>query len=633
VRGIDRIRRLRFANWIYNGNMPCAIEDYALIGNCETAALVGKDGSIDWLCLPRFDSGACFAAILGSAENGRWQITPKEKARVSRCYREKTLILETRFETASGTATLIDFMPIRRGHNEIIRMVRGDRGKVAMRMDLVVRFDYGRSIPWVTRQDDGRLVAIAGPNLLALRTAVPTRGEGMTTVSEFTVEAGHPMCFGLAYAPSFGRPPKGMNFASELRRTEQWWRKWISRCKYSGPAADAVERSLITLKALTYEPTGGILAAPTTSLPEQPGGSRNWDYRFCWLRDATFTLLALMHAGYHGEAKRWRSWLVRAVAGTPDQLQIMYGVAAERQIVELEAPWLSGYKGASPVRIGNAAARQLQLDVYGEIGDVLHQAGAHRKNKAEAAFDLQRELLAHLGKIWRKPDHGIWEVRGRPQHFTHSKVMAWVAFDRAVKTCEQFKLDGPVDQWRAVREEIHEEVCRSGFNAELGTFVQHYGSKEVDASLLQIPLVGFLPASDPRVKGTVRQIEEKLIRNGLVLRYDTKRVEDGLNQGEGAFLACSCWLADVYVLLGEFEKAERLLQRVLSLRNDVGLLAEEYHVGEKAFAGNFPQAFSHVGLVNTILSLHTGRGPAHQRAGHMNHKRRAPERGEPMAKA
>jgi GH15 family glucan-1,4-alpha-glucosidase len=601
--------------------MPSAIEDYALIGDCETSALVARDGSLDWLCLPRFDSDACFAALLGNPKNGRWQIAPVDSAKVRRRYRQRTLILETEFETDKGTVTLIDFMPLRKDNPEIVRLVRCNRGSVRMQMDLVIRFDYGRTVPWVTRQEDGALVALAGPHLLVLRTSVPVRGEDLRTVSEFTMTDGGTASFELTYGDSFQPVPAAADLEKSLQETDEWWREWISRCKYHGPHAEAVERSLITLKALTYEPTGGIVAAPTTSLPEQPGGKRNWDYRFCWLRDATFTLFALMHAGYHEEAGRWRDWLVRSVAGSAAQLQVVYGVAGERHLLEWEVPWLSGHFGASPVRVGNAAFDQLQLDIFGELGDVLHHARSLEDDNQEAHFDLQTSLLEHLQKIWRQPDRGIWEVRGPARHFTHSKVMAWVAFDRAIKSIEEFGLEGPLDQWRSLRDEIHGEVCRLGFDAELGSFVQSYGSKEVDASLLLIPLVGFLPASDPRIAGTVRQIEKQLLREGFVLRYETHRVEDGLPAGEGAFLPCSFWLADSYKLMGRDADAERLLNRLLQLPNDVGLLAEEYHLGEKRLVGNFPQAFSHVALVNTIINLYTERGPAHRRS-HCHEKSR-----------
>ena len=594
--------------------MPCAIEDYALIGDCETAALVARDGSLDWLCLPRFDSDACFAALLGTPKNGRWQLAPVGEAEVRRRYRPRTLILETEFETESGRVTLIDFMPLRKGHPEIVRLARCDRGSVRMRMDLVIRFDYGRTVPWVTRRRDGALVAIAGPRLLVFRTNVPIRGEDLKTVSEFTLTAGDTASFELTYGSSFAPVPTATDVEKSLRETDEWWCKWISRCAYHGPHAGAVERSLITLKALTYEPTGGIVAAPTTSLPEQPGGQRNWDYRYCWLRDATFTLFALMHAGYHEEACRWRDWLVRSVAGSADQLQVVYGVAGERHLLEWQVPWLSGYRGASPVRVGNDAINQLQLDIFGEVGDVLHHARSIEKDNRQAHFDLQITLLEYLQKIWRKPDRGIWEVRGPERHFTHSKVMAWVAFDRAIKSAEEFGLEGPADEWRRVRQEIHDEVCRSGYDAELGSFVQSYGSKEADASLLLLALVGFLPHSDPRIAGTVRQIEKQLLRDGLVKRYVTHRAEDGLPPGEGAFLACSFWLADNYKLMGREGEAEQLLERLLGLQNDVGLLAEEYHPEEKRLAGNFPQAFSHVALVNTITNLYTHQGPAHRRS-------------------
>jgi GH15 family glucan-1,4-alpha-glucosidase len=605
--------------------MPSPIEDYALIGDCETAALVARDGSLDWLCLPRFDSDACFAALLGSAENGRWQLAPVAKAKVRRRYRPRTLILETEFETDTGKVTLIDFMPLRQGNPEIIRLVRCDRGSVRMRMDLVMRFDYGRTVPWVTRQDDGALLAVAGPHLLVLRTDVPVRGEDLKTVSEFTVTQGSTAAFELTYGSSFLPVPRASDPEKCLRETDDWWCKWICRCTYRGPWAETLERSLITLKALTYEPTGGIVAAPTTSLPEQPGGERNWDYRFCWLRDATFTLFAFMHAGYHDEASRWRDWLVRSVAGSADQLQVVYGVAGERHLMEWEVPWLPGYFGASPVRVGNAAIEQVQLDIFGELGDVLHHARSLEKDNRLAHFDLHMNLLEYLKKIWRQPDHGIWEVRGPEKHFTHSKVMAWVAFDRAVRSVEEFGLQGPVDEWRAIRKEIHDEVCRLGFDAELGSFVQSYGSKEVDASLLLIPIVGFLPPSDPRMAGTVRQIEKQLTRDGFVMRYQTQRIQDGLPSGEGAFLACSFWLADNYKLMGRDSEAEELLERLLRLQNDVGLLAEEYHLQEKRLVGNFPQAFSHVALVNTITNLYTEHGPAHRRSRSQKQSERRPK--------
>jgi len=480
-------------------------------------------------------------------------------------------------------------------------------------------------VPWVTRQRDRSLLALAGPHLLVLRTNVHIRGKDLRTVSEFNLTQGSTATFDLTYGSSFLPPPEASDLEKSLRETDEWWRSWICRCTYRGPWAEHLERSLITVKALKYEPTGGIVAAPTTSLPEQPGGKRNWDYRFCWLRDATFTLLAAMHTGFSEEAFRWRDWLVRSVAGSPDQLQVLYGVAGERHLIEWEVPWLKGYCGASPVRVGNAAIQQLQIDIFGELADVLHQARSAEKDNRHAHFDLQISLLQYLQKIWREPDHGIWEVRGPEKHFTHSKVMAWVAFDRTIRSVEEFGLHGPVDEWRAIRNEIHSEVCRLGFDAELGSFVQSYGSKEVDASLLLIPIVGFLPPSDPRVAGTVRQIEKQLLRDGFVLRYETHRVEDGLPSGEGAFLACSFWLADNYILLGRVSEAEKLLERLLHLQNDVGLLAEEYHVEEKRLVGNFPQAFSHVALINTITNLYTEHGPAHRRSGSQKQSERRPK--------
>jgi GH15 family glucan-1,4-alpha-glucosidase len=608
----------------YHRDMTALIEDYALIGDCETAALVSRNGSIDWLCLPRFDSDACFASLLGKPENGFWRLAPRGRAQVKRQYRTETLILETEFETSTGSVTLIDFMPLRKTDPQIVRIIRGNRGSVRMHMDLAIRFDYGRTVPWVTRRENGSLAAIAGPHLLVLHSSVPVRGEGLCTVSDFTVKAGGTVHFELQHGSSFARAPSLMDPKSALQKTEDSWRRWISRCRYRGPWEDALERSLITLKALTYEPTGGVLAAPTTSLPEQPGGTRNWDYRYCWLRDATFTLLALMNAGYQREARRWRDWLARSVAGSANQIQTLYGVAGEREVSEWEVPWLAGYRGAVPVRVGNAASEQLQLDVFGELSDVLHRALLDRVTRRdETNFALQREILDHLEKVWHEPDHGIWEVRGKTRHFTHSKVMAWVAFDRAIRTAEQLRLKAPLDRWRSIRTRIHQEVCRHGFNPKLGSFVQFYGSKQVDANLLLIPLVGFLPPNDARIAGTVRQIEAKLLRRGLVLRYDTRRVDDGLPEGEGAFLPCTFWLADNYALLGRHAEAERLLERLLKLRNDVGLLSEEYHLETRHLVGNFPQAFSHVALVNTIINLYTKRGPAFQRSG-PNHRPNLP---------
>jgi GH15 family glucan-1,4-alpha-glucosidase len=591
--------------------MSSGIEDYALVGDCETAALVGRDGSIDWLCWPRFDSGACFAAILGTPEHGRWKIAPASPVKhTMRRYRKSSLILETDFETAQGAVTLIDFMPLREKQSDLVRLVRGRRGQVRMQMELSLRFDYGQSVPWVTRMDDGSLRAIAGPNMAVLRTSAPIRGEDLKTVSEFTVHEGETVPFVLTYGASHLSLPEPIDPEASLQKTEAFWREWTGRCTYRGPWAEVVERSLITLKALTYWPTGGILAAPTTSLPEKTGGKRNWDYRFCWLRDATFTLLVLMNAGYLDEASDWQTWLLRAVAGSPEQVQTVYGLSGERQFPERELGWLPGYEGSRPVRVGNAASEQLQLDIYGEIAGVLHHAREAQLPRSGPGIELEWKLLEHLEKIWREPDQGIWEVRGPKRQFTHSKVMAWVAFDRAVQSCEQFGLKGPVDRWRAVRREIHDDVCRHGFGLDLGSFVQSYGSSELDASLLAIAKIGFLPPSDPRIEGTVRAIERNLMRDGFVLRYRTDQIDDGLPPGEGAFLACSFWLADNYLLLGRYNEARQLFERLLGLQNDVGLLSEEYDLDERRLVGNFPQALSHVALVSTAFGLTRMSGPA-----------------------
>jgi GH15 family glucan-1,4-alpha-glucosidase len=594
--------------------MPSAIGDYALIGDCETAALVGKDGSIDWLCLPRFDSPACFAALLGSADNGRWQVAPVAKARVSREYLRRTLILETKFYTLGGTAKIIDFMPRRAKQPKIVRIVKGVRGEVRMHMDLVMRFDFGLTVPWVKQQRPGTLVAISGPNRLLLNATVPMRGEGWHTIADFTICAGQTVSFELTYTDSIDPAPSKGAVESSLRRTEKWWRNWISKCKYEGPFSAAVERSLIVLKALIYIPTGGIVAAPTTSLPEQPGGTLNWDYRYCWLRDATFSMLGLIHAGFHHEANEWRKWLLRSVAGSPDQIQVLYGVTGERLLREWEVPWLPGYRNAAPVRVGNAASEQLQLDLYGELADVLYQA--HSVSKRHGTdFDVQYALLEHLRRVWREPDHGIWEVRGRRQHFTHSKVMCWVAFDRTIRSVEKFRLEAPIEEWRRIRQQIHEDICRHGFDTGLGSFVQSYGSKEIDASLLLLPLVGFLPPTDPRIVGTVKRVEKLLLRKGFVMRYRCNVPGGHSASREGAFLPCSFWLADYYELIGRQEFARRVLRRLLAVQNDVGLFAEEYDPRRKEQLGNFPQALTHVALVNTVMNLHTRHGPARQRSG------------------
>jgi GH15 family glucan-1,4-alpha-glucosidase len=580
------------------------IEDYAIIGDCETAALVSRAGSIDWLCWPRFDSPACFAALLGGTDHGRWRVAPTDaNARVTRRYRGETLILETEFETAEGSVLVIDFMPLRDGKSNVVRTVVGKRGRVAMETQIVFRFDYGSIIPWVSRLDDGALRAIAGPDMIVVRTDVELRGEGFTTVGEFTIAEGEQTSFVMTWGPSHLHPPRGVDPAKALEVTERFWTHWASECTYTGPYRESVMRSLLTLKALTYHPTGGIVAAPTTSLPEQVGGVRNWDYRYCWLRDATLTLLALMDGGYFREAEAWRDWLLRAAAGSPDQVQIMYGLAGERMLREWEIVWLPGYESSKPVRVGNAAHEQLQLDVYGEVMDALHQARVGKIHESADAWALERALVKQLEKIWQLPDQGIWETRGAPQHFTHSKVMAWVAVDRAVKSAEQFELDGPIDEWRALRDRIHADVCEKAYSPQLNSFVQAYGSKLIDASVLVLPLVGFLPPDDPRVRGTVDAIEKHLVVDGFVLRYDSAATDDGLPEGEGAFLACSFWLANNYLLLGRQDDAARVFQRLLDLRNDVGLLSEEYDPALKRQVGNFPQAFSHIALLSTAFNL------------------------------
>jgi GH15 family glucan-1,4-alpha-glucosidase len=590
------------------------IEDYALIGDCQTAALVGKDGSIDWLAFPRFDSGACFAALLGTEEHGRWTIAPAHGAReVSRRYRTDTLVLETEFEADGGRVRLTDFMPLRDGTGEVVRIVDGLQGQVALAMELVVRFDYGSIVPWV-RRTEGGVSAIAGPDALYLTTDVRCRGEDFRTVSEFAVSAGERRRFILTWQPSHAAWG-GRDLAVDqlLDGTEAFWREWSSRSAYQGPYREAVVRSLITLKALTYAPTGGIVAAPTTSLPEAIGRERNWDYRFCWLRDATFTLYALLVGGYVEEAEAWRRWLTRAVAGHPRELQTMYGLGGERRLPELELPWLPGYEGSKPVRIGNAAATQHQLDVYGEVMDSLHVARRSGLSPDENAWRIQRVLMRFLEKDWMHPDEGIWEVRGPRRQFTHSKVMAWVAVDRSIKAVEQFGVRGPVDAWRKLRAEIHDDVCARGFDPELKAFVQAYGTKQLDASLLMIPLVGFLPADDPRVRGTVEAIRRHLTHDGFVRRYQTDSGIDGFSPGEGIFLMCTFWLADNLMLSGHRAEAEELFARLLTLRNDVGLLSEQYDPVARRFLGNFPQAFSHVALVNTACNLSRATGPAKHR--------------------
>jgi len=591
------------------------IEDYGLIGDCETAALVGRDGSVDWLCWPRFDSPACFAALLGTPEHGRWILHPADDVRRStRRYRDHSLILETTFETDSGAVTLVDFMPPRGDNSDVVRLVRGDSGRVRMSMELVLRFDYGSIVPWVSRLADGTWRAIAGPDMVVLHTPVKLTGRDFTTVAEFDVGAGETVPFVLTYGASHKPPPKSIDPLESMRGTEAFWKEWASRATAEGEWCDAVHRSLMVLKALTYAPTGGMVAAPTTSLPERLGGPRNWDYRFCWVRDSTLTLLALMNAGYADEARAWRDWLLRAAAGLPQQLQIMYGLAGERQLREWEVTWLPGYEQSKPVRVGNAAHGQLQLDVFGEVMDVLHQARRGGITRDESEWPFQRAMLHHVAQIWTEPDQGIWELRGPRQHFTFSKVMAWVAFDRAVKSAELFGLEGPVDRWRAIQNQIHAEVCARGFDHARGCFVQSYESKQLDASLLMLPSTGFLPPSDPRIKQTIEAIERDLLCDGFVMRYDTGETEDGLPPGEGVFLACSFWLADAYVMLGRVDEARELFERLLELRNDLGLLAEEYDTRLRRQVGNFPQAFSHVALVNTAHNLSHAAKPVHQRS-------------------
>jgi GH15 family glucan-1,4-alpha-glucosidase len=593
--------------------MPSRIEDYALIGDCETAALVARDGSIDWLCVPRFDSPACFAGLLGTPDHGRWLIAPADAARATRRrYRPGTLVLETEYETERGVVSIVDCMPPRTTVTDVARLVHGKQGEVAMRMELIMRFDYGSMIPWVRRTEDG-LSAVAGPDALRLRTPVALHGEDFRTVAEFTVQAGQRVPFILSWHPSHLPPPAAVDVEEEVRQTEQWWREWSSRCAYAGEWRDAVLRSLITLKALTYAPTGGLVAAPTTSLPEQLGGVRNWDYRYCWLRDATFSLYALMTGGYVEEARAWREWLLRSVAGHPADASIMYGVAGERRLREVELEWLPGYEGSAPVRVGNAAHSQFQLDVYGEVLDSLHCARRVGLPPDDNALRVQRALVDFVESAWERPDEGIWEVRGPRRHFTHSKVMAWVAMDRAVKTVESWGWQGPVDQWRECRARIHADVCEKGFDPDLDAFVQYYGAKHLDASLLMIPLVGFLPATDPRMLGTVRAIQEQLMVEGLVMRYPTAAHVDGLPPGEGVFLPCTFWLADNLALQGRVPEARAIFERLLGVANDVGLLAEEYEPVTQRLLGNFPQAFSHVALINSARNLTQGGGPAEHR--------------------
>jgi GH15 family glucan-1,4-alpha-glucosidase len=593
--------------------MPLPLEHYGMIGDCQTAALVGADGSIDWLCFPHFDSPACFAALVGTPKNGRWLLAPADPPqRVSRRYRGDTLILETDYETTDGAVTVVDCMPPRSEEPDLVRLVIGRRGSVRMQTELVIRFDYGSIIPWVRQIEQG-IQAVAGPDTLIIETPVELRGKDLTTVAEFTVSAGEEVPFVLMWHASHTQPPASVQASKAIAFTESWWRDWTGCCSYTGPWRDAVTRSLITLKALTFAPTGGIVAAPTTSLPEHIGGVRNWDYRYCWLRDATFTLYSLLVAGYTAEARSFRDWLLRAVAGDPTSLQIMYSVMGRRRLTELELDWLDGYENSRPVRIGNAASQQFQLDVYGEVLDMLHVCRRQGLAESEAAWRFEKALLRFLETAWAEPDEGIWEVRGPRRHFTHSKALAWVAFDRAVKAVERFRMSGPAEKWTQIRDQLHQEICSQGFNEQLGSFVQYYGSDSLDASLLMLPLVGFLPATDPRIRGTVAAIERGLMRNGFVDRYATQPHVDGLPPGEGSFLACSFWYADNLALQGRRHEAIEMFERLLSVRNDLGLLAEEYDPRAKRLVGNFPQAFSHVGLVNTARNLAAHEGPAEDR--------------------
>ena len=585
---------------------PLAIEDYAIIGDCTTAALVGRNGAIDWLCWPRFDSSTCFAALLGSAEHGSWLIAPATGiSRTQRAYLGETLVLETVFSTPEGSIAVIDFMAANVEHSTVVRIIEGREGRIAVQMDLTLRFDYGSSVPWVSKLSDATgIVAIAGPNLAVLRTTVPLRGEDLSTTAAFDVSAGQRIAFTLSYGLSHRPPPAPLDAEVALGTTLSFWQAWAARCTFRGKQHTAVIRSLLTLKAMTFVETGAIVAAPTTSLPEQLGGSRNWDYRYCWIRDATLTLTALMGGGYYDEAAAWRDWLHRALAGTPDDLQIMYGIFGERRLAEWEVSWLPGYQGASPVRIGNAASGQLQLDVYGEMMDALQLAREGGLPSSMSVWQLQCQALFHLEKIWMQPDDGIWEIRGGRQHFTHSKVMAWVAFDRSIRDAEKYGLEGPLERWREIRRVIHSTILEKGYNSTKRSFTQSFGGDELDASLLLLPQVGFLPIEDPRITGTIAAIERELLVNGFVLRYRSESGADGLPPGEGVFIPCSFWLVDVYQRQGRDAEAGRLLHRLLALRNDVGLLSEEYDTNTHRLVGNFPQAFSHLSLVQTVIGAH-----------------------------
>ncbi|MFH9611687.1 glycoside hydrolase family 15 protein [Streptomyces sp. NPDC017448] len=588
------------------------IEDYALIGDMQTAALVCRDGTADWLCLPRFDSHAVFAGLLGTEEHGFWRLGPARAEGTEpaladrRRYRGDSLVLESEWDTPRGTVRVTDFMPPRDGAPQLIRIVEGVSGRVPMRSELRMRFSYGRVTPWVHKVDN-RTVAVAGPDSVWLDTEAETYGKNLTTYSDFTVGPGERVAFTISWQPSHHGPPALPEPENSLEATELFWREWVDQCTYHGPYREAVVRSLITLKALTYAPTGGIVAAPTTSLPEEIGGVRNWDYRYTWLRDAAITLSSLLRTGYREEARAWREWLLRAVAGDPENLQIMYGIAGERELGEAELDWLPGYENSTPVRVGNGAANQLQLDVYGEVTEALHLAHMTGLTRNDYAMGLQLKLIEYLEKHWEEPDEGIWEVRGPRRHFVHSKVMAWVAVDRTIKLVESGDVEGPLERWRALREDIHRDVCERGYDPERNTFTQSYGSKELDASLLLIPQMGFLPPDDKRVIGTIEAIQRELsTEDGFILRYPTEGDAagvDGLAGDEGAFLACSFWMADDLAMIGRVDEARRLFEKLLSLRNDLGLLAEEWDSNLQRQVGNFPQAFSHVPLIDTALRL------------------------------
>jgi GH15 family glucan-1,4-alpha-glucosidase len=596
--------------------MPMKIEDYGVIGDCETAALVGRDGSIDWLCWPNFASDACFAALLGSEENGRWLVAPADAAAgnwtTARRYLPHTLILETTWSRAGAVVVVTDFMPARTKHSHVVRKIECRQGQVEMRMQLSLRFDYGRSIPWVTREDTF-LRAIAGPHLVVLRTPVETRGENQTTVANFSLAANESSWMTLSYGDSASAPPPSIAVDDSLEKAIRYWTRWAEKCTPAGDYSEAVERSLITLKALTYRPTGGVVAAVTTSIPESLGGERNWDYRYCWLRDSTFTLLALMNGGFYREAEAWQDWLLRAIAGSPDQIQIMYGIAGERQLLEWEVSWLSGYENSKPVRIGNAAAEQLQLDIYGEVMDAFSHAMVAFKRPRAVDLHLQESLIEHLRTIWQKPDQGIWESRSGPKQFTYSKMMVWVALDRAIAIAEQTGSNVNLEAWKALRQQVHEEICNRAWSKKLQAFTQQYDQDILDSSLLLMPLVGFLPATDTRIQTTIQAIEKNLMHNGFLLRYLAGESPDGLPQGEGAFLACSFWLVSCLKLVGRDKDARALLDRLLAVRNDLGLLSEEYDTDKQRQVGNFPQAFSHIALVNAVFDVASPESKRHLR--------------------